>query len=250
MLLDLPRVLLVVCLLLLFVADRVGIFLKQRSKLTEDERDDYKLVVGATLTLLSLIIGFTFSMAVSRYDLRKHYEAEEANAIGTEYARAGLLPPADAAKVRGLLRSYLDHRVLFYKTTDARLQQINAKILQLQDQLWSAVQAVAVVQPTPVNALTASGMNDVLNSQGYAQAAEWNRIPVAAWGLMIAIAICANLLVGYGRFRVDTHALLRLILPLMVAVSFFLISDIDSPRSGVIRVLPQNLESLAQSLPR
>ena len=68
----------------------------------------------ATLTLLALIIGFTFSMALNRYDQRKIYEEEEANAIGTEYLRAELLPAADAAKVRTLLLNYLDQRVLFY----------------------------------------------------------------------------------------------------------------------------------------
>jgi hypothetical protein len=56
------------------------------------------------LTLLGLIIGFSFSMAVNRYDQRKPYEQAEANAIGTEYVRADLLPVADAAKVHTLLR--------------------------------------------------------------------------------------------------------------------------------------------------
>jgi hypothetical protein len=63
------------------------------------------LVLGATLTLLSLIVGFSFSMAVGRYDQRKNLEEEEANAIGTEYARAELLPAAAAARVRALLKS-------------------------------------------------------------------------------------------------------------------------------------------------
>ena len=62
--------------------------------------DSYGTILAATLTLLGLIIGFTFSMAVSRYDQRKNLEEEEANAIGTEYLRAGLLPAADAAKAR------------------------------------------------------------------------------------------------------------------------------------------------------
>ena len=60
----------------------------------------------ATLTLLGLIIGFSFSMAISRYDQRKVYEEAEANAIGTEYVRADLLPAGDAARVRALLRDY------------------------------------------------------------------------------------------------------------------------------------------------
>jgi hypothetical protein len=69
--------------------------------------------MAATLTLLAPIIGFSFSMATTQYDQRKNYEEQEANAIGTEYARADLLSPLDAAKVRSLLRSYLAARVSF-----------------------------------------------------------------------------------------------------------------------------------------
>jgi hypothetical protein len=91
-------------------------------------------------------------------------------------------------------------------------------------------------------------MNDVLNSQGYTQASWWNRIPLAAWGLMTVIAICCNLLVGYGARHPEAEGFLMLILPIVVSISFFLIADIDSPRGGVIVVQPQNLVSLAQSL--
>ena len=182
---------------------RIGAsFSRGGKKLEEDVREDFGVILAATLTLLGLIIGFTFSMAIGRYDQRKNYEEAEANAIGTEYVRAELLPAADAARVRALLRKYLDQRVLFYETRDEQeLQQINADTAQLQTELWSAVQAPAAAQPTPVVALAVSGMNDVLNSQGYTQAAWRNRIPIAAWGLMAAIAICCNLLVGYGGAR-------------------------------------------------
>ena len=174
----------------------------------------------------------------------------EANAIGTEYVRADLLPGADAAKVRALLRRYTDQRILFYETGDRqKLLQINANTAQLQSELWSAVRAPAATQATPVLALAISGMNEVLNSQGYTQAAWWDRIPLAAWGMMAAIAICANLLVGYGARQAKAQGILMLVLPLVVSISFFLIADIDSPRGGVIRVRPQNLVSFAQSLP-
>ncbi len=97
------------------------------------------------------------------------------------------------------LLTYTDLRIAFYRTRDAHdLQQINNDTARLQDQMWSAVQAPALAQPTPVMALVVSGMNDVLNSQGYTQAAWWNRIPEAAWVFLILTAVGCNLLVGYG----------------------------------------------------
>ena len=188
-------------------------------------------------------------MAVTRYDQRKNYEEEEANAIGTEYLRAGLLRSDDATKVRELLRSYLDQRISFYASHDAHeLEQINNSTAQLQNDLWSTVQAAAGAQQTPVVALAVSGMNDVLNSQGYTQAAWRNRIPIAAWGLMAAIAICCNLLIGYNARHIERKIIRFFILPLIVSIAFFLIDEMDTPRGGVIRVLPQNLVSLSRSL--
>jgi hypothetical protein len=247
---DYPLLVFLVSFFLLWLSARSGAsFLRTQRKLEEATREDFSVILAATLTLLGLIIGFSFSMAISRYDQRKNYEEAEANAIGTEYVRADLLPAADAAKVRALLRNYLDQRVLFYTTRDAQqIRQINSRTAQLQTDLWSAVLAPAGAQPTPMVALAAWGMNDVLNSQGYTQAAWWNRIPIAAWVLMAAIAICCNVLVGYGTRTFKAEGILLLILPLVVSISFFLIADIDSPRAGVIRVHPQNLESLVESL--
>jgi hypothetical protein len=249
-LLDYPIVVFGLSLVVLWVSAKIGSSLRSGRKITdESESADFDMIVAATLTLLGLIIGFSFSMAISRYDQRKNYEEAEANAIGTEYVRAGLLPGSDVERMRGLLKSYLDQRILFYQTREAgQLRQINASTAQLQSDLWLAVQTPAAAQPTPIVALAVAGMNDVLNSQGYTQAAWWNRIPIAAWGLMSAIAICCNLLIGYGARGPESKALLFLVLPLVVAISFFLIADIDSPRGGVVRVLPQNLVSLAQSL--
>src|SRR5580692_10725219 len=222
---------------------------RRRQPVKDEERQDYSVVEGATLTLLGLIIGFSFSMAISRYDQRKNCEEAEANAIGTEYVRADLLPAVEAAKVRTLLRDYVNQRILFYNTRDRdKLRQINADTAQLQSSLWSAVRAPALVQPSMLSSLILSGMNEVLNSQGYTQAAWWNRIPTAAWALMGAIGICCNLLIGYGSRRIEARPILFVVTPLVVSISFFLIADIDSPRGGVIRVAPQNLASLAQSL--
>jgi hypothetical protein len=244
-----PVLVLAISLVLLWLSTRIGTFFrKRRRNLEEDDFADFGLVVAAILTLLGLIIGFSFSMASTRYDQRKTYEEAEANAIGTEYVRADLLPAANAARVRVLLKSYLVQRVLFYKTRDAReLQQINATTAQLQTDLWSAAQSPEA-QPTPLVALAVSGMNDVLNSQGYTQAAWLNRLPIGAWSLMAAIAICCNVLLGYGARRAETEGALLFVLPLMVSISFFLIADIDSPRGGLVRVQPRNLIILSESL--
>src|SRR5215471_4541366 len=168
--LDHPALVLVLSLLALWLAVRAGSrYARRLGKLDEDERADLGVTLTGALTLLGLIIGFSFSMAISRYDQRKNLEAAEANAIGTEMARAGLLPPAEAARVRELLGEYSKQRVLFYTTRNPeQIRQINAASARTQSDLWSAVQDQATSRPTFLSALIVSGMNDVLNSQAYA----------------------------------------------------------------------------------
>ena len=140
-------------------------------------------------------------------------------------------------------------RILFYTSRDAeQLRDTDAQTAKLQGEMWAVVRDAARAQPTPPTALSVMSINDVLNAQGYTQAAWWNRIPVQAWALMVAIALCSCVLVGYGTRNARAEAFMLPVLPLVVAIAFLLIADIESPRSGTISVSAQNLDALAQSL--
>jgi hypothetical protein len=242
-----PFLLLAVLLPGFWVSAWIGAQVGARRSREEKADQDYAFVLGGTLTLLGLLVGFSFSMAVGRYDQRKNLEEEEANAIGTEYVRADLLPAGDAARVRELLRDYLDQRMLFYRSRDAlQLHQIDARTTRLQADLWFVVARHASENPTPVAALVAAGMNDVLNSQGYTQAAWRNRIPVEAWELLTVIAVFCNVAIGYGAHGRSRSVLWML--PIALSITLFLIADIDAPRRGMIHVRPINLESVAETL--
>jgi hypothetical protein len=244
-----PTLLCVVSFLALWLAAWLGSFLRKKRALDEELREDFGFVLAGMLTLLALLIGFSFSMAIGRYDLRKTCEEAEANAIGTEDVRADLLPATDAANIRALLKRYLEQRVLFYfAQTDEEFQRINLQTAQLQNELWSAVRAPSAMQPNPVVALAVAGMNDALNSQSYTQAAYWNRIPTAAWALLATIAVTCSLLIGYGSRSAKAGPKLLAILPFGASVAFMLIADLDAPRHGIMRVRPQNLISLEKSL--
>jgi hypothetical protein len=242
-----PLLLFVVSFVALSVVAIAGSWLRRRYPTADDEQNEHLgVILAATLTLLGLIIGFSFSMAANRYDQRKNFEEAEANAIGTEILRADFLPAADAANVRKLLAEYTGLRIQFYlNKDDNQRKQMAERTAQLQAALWSAVRKSSAAQPTPVEALAIAGMNDVINSQGYTQAAFWNRIPTAAWFLMAIIALCSNALIGYRSGKAGPRLF---VLPLIVSFGFLLIADIDAPRHGLIEVRPQNLESLANSL--
>jgi hypothetical protein len=224
-----------------------GDFIRKHShRFRQGERHDFATVQTATLTLLALITGFSFSMAVSRYDQRKTLEEQEANAIGTEYLRTDLLPADLAPRVREALRKYVRERIDFYEArNEPPSGKVEPRTASLQAELWSSV-LPAANQPTPIMALVISGMNDVINAQGFTQAAWWNRIPIGAWAMMILMAVSCNLLVGYGEER--KGSIIIFVLPVVVSIAFFLIADLDSPHGGVIRVVPQNLQAAELSM--
>ena len=248
-LLNYPLVLFPISFLILWFTTRLGAAIPKKPLMSEEVREDFNTIMATTLTLSGLIIGFSFSMAINRYEQRKNFEEAEANAIGTEYVRADLLGPQDAAPVKALLRQYLDQRLSYYTVRNqGELRQIEARTAQLENDLWAAVRRSAATQPTPIMALAVAGMNDVLNSQGYTDASWRNRIPAGAWILMVAIAVTSQILVGYGARNAKLEGALFRVLPFVLSISFLLIADIDSPRSGLIHVKPQNLAILADSL--
>ena len=248
-LLEHPFLLFLVTLVLLCAASRTGVAFRRWLKKTDSalDEDHFDLVLGATLTLLGLIIGFTFSMSMNRYDQRKDREEDEANAIGTEYLRLDVLPQKDARIARSLMREYLQRRIVFYTTRDTELlRRCHAETFQLESKLWISVLPFAQAQPNGISALLLSGMNDVFNSEGYAEAIWKNRVPAPAWSLLIALAVFSNFLVSCRSQKNRTGLLI--VLPVVLSISFFLIAEIDSPRSGIIRIHARNLESLTNVL--
>ena len=246
---DHPAVLFLVLSVVFIAAVALGAFvLRPRAGLSESQRDDFKVMQGATFTLLAFIIGFCLSMAVSRYDQRKNLEEAEANAIGTEYVRADLAAGPLADSMKSALARYAQLRLADYLTRDiSELSRIGRDAAALQSDLWQLAVRVAKDMPTPIGATVVTGMNDVLNSQDYSEAARINRIPLGAWVLLIAIGLCGCVMQGYGASGTLRKALLISILPLTISLSLALIADIDSPRGGIIHVQPQNLSRLIHS---
>lgn len=232
------------------IATMVGAFLlREKAPLDAPARENFNVIHAATLTLFGLLVGFTLSMFVSRYDNRKHDEQEEASAISTAYLRADLLDGEVSASIKATLLAYLDLRIRDYGASDeAGLRAVAHETVTLQDQLWRAVSPIGQKRSDPVMALVIASVNEVLNTQGYTQAAWRNRIPAGVWALLLIIALLSSVMQGYMSRGALKRNLSLLILPLSASLSISLIADIDSPRGGFIRVVPQNLTALAASI--
>jgi hypothetical protein len=245
-LIDHPLELLGVTLIVLWSAVQAGVWVGVRGRqLAPKDRAEFDLVRTAMLTLLGLLVGFAISMAVARYDQRKVLEEAEANAIGTEYLRLDLLPPESAAAARALLRTYANERIAFYSGPD-QTPASDAETARTQAALWESILPEAKAHPTQITALVVSGMNDVINSQGYALAGWRDRLPIEVWVLLFLVATTCNFLVGFGAERLSPAT--QAILPMTAALAFVLIADVEGPRNGLVQVQPINLRDTADAM--
>src|SRR4051812_49649249 len=109
----------------------------------EARRSQIGGVQGAILGLLGLLLGFTFSMAVSRYEARRELVLKEANTIGTTWLRAGLLPEAHREPVKELLRRFVDVRLETQKGRydAAKLAEGLRRGGEIERELWEHAEA-------------------------------------------------------------------------------------------------------------
>jgi len=210
--------------------------------------DSLKTLEGTVLGLLGLLLGFSFAMGVSRYDTRKQLEVDEANAIGTTWLRTDTLEAPARDFERQVLRDYVRARIDFFSAgTDATaLQKSLAETGGLQNQLWKTGADYASTHRDPVTALFLSSLNDTIDDAEKRTAALENRIPIAAWVLLLFISASASGLVGIGISRRSRP--LVIVLPLVVGAAMTLILDLDSPRSGFVVVKQESMERVAAQM--
>jgi hypothetical protein len=169
--------------------------------------------------------------------------------LGCRRVRLGYLDDFDDARRvylgAKLLRTYANQRIAFYSEPDRPLTN-DAETARTQAALWASVLPEAKAHPTQVTAILVSGMNDVINSQGYALAAWRDRLPMEVWALLILVAAACNFLIGFGADRLPPAT--QAILPLTAALAFVLIADVEGPRNGLVQVDPINLRDAAKGM--
>lgn len=202
-------------------------------------------VVAAVLGLLALMLAFTFNLAASRYDTRRALVLDEANAIGTTWLRAGLLPEAQRTEIRKLLREYLEVRLSAVQT--GQIQQGLARSDELQGRLWTEATAVGEKEPGSIMAgLFITSLNEVIDLHGKrVMSGMRTRIPLTIWAALYLVAVLGVGVIGYHAGVSGARRFLT-ILPLVVTLSavLLLIADLDRPQEGLFKVSQQALIDL------
>lgn len=221
---------------------------RHREKTLVEEASTFKTLESAVLALLGLLLGFTFSMGVGRYDQRKQLEIAESNDIANAWLRTATLPQPMRSSEQQLMRQYVSYRLQFLTagTSATRIDESLRQSSATQMAMWRTAAAFANSRPDPVTAAYIESVTQLVDVTESRTAAFENRIPVIAWAMLLFISFIASMLVGVG---IGTRSqLLRLVLPIVVASALSLTLDLDSPRSGLIRVHQYSLERVAASI--
>ena len=205
-------------------------------------------MVGATLGLLAFILAFTFGLAASRFDNRRQLLLDEANAIGTTYLRAGMLPE-QGQQVRGLLREYVAARLIAIEP--GRIAEGIQRSEDIQQQMWTEAETVGNKNPNSiVVGLFVQSLNQMIDLHAARmQASLRSRIPGAIWLGLFAVAALSLATMGYHAGLSGTRRSLAIV---AVAVTFSvvieLIADLDRPQQGILRISQQALLDVKRSM--
>jgi hypothetical protein len=228
---------------LMFVAALAGFWLRRRpvvaaSDVSEGEGEgegQQAYIISAVLGLLALFLGFTFSLALARFEDRRTLVIEEANAIGTTFLRVQLLPESERQAFSKVLQGYVDNRVQLAGVSNGNVDDLLDRNDKAIVEIWKQTsKAVERVGSTPTMALLVSSANEVIDLDTERKQARYTRIPSIVYAaLAIYIAVTATIF-GYV-LSSSRSRIAGLLLSGLITLSFTLIVDIDRPTAGLLR---------------
>jgi hypothetical protein len=248
----LPVALLVAMLVLLEVGRRSGLKRRQHDPGGSDE--GFGALEASILGLLGLLLAFTFSGAVERFDRRRELIVQEAISIGDAWARIDTLPPETQPAIRDGLRRYVESRLKAYRllpdvgAAAAELQ----RSITIQDEIWAgAVAACAKPEGQRVTMIVLPAFDDAFDMTTMRAAATMDHPPVVIYVLLIALALGSAVIAGHGMSGATRRPWTFMIgFAATTAIAVYTIVDIEYPRVGFVRVdaFDQFLEDVLRSM--
>jgi hypothetical protein len=235
----------------MFAAALAGVVLRghrERAGTAEVSNSQEGYVVSAVLGLLALLMGFTFALAIDRFETRRVLVLHDANAIGTAYLRSQLLREPHRSRMSGLLVAYTDNMILLAKAQQGQTRALLAKDDRLLTDLWSATAAAFdSIRGLDFSSTFVSSVNTVIDLDASRRAARLARVPTEVFGVLLIYLVVTAALLGYVLLGWRTRIAGAVPLALL-SVSFLLVIDIDRPTTGNIQETQGPMEQLQKSL--
>ena len=225
---------------LLVAGIEFGRRIRQRSR-EEKFSAGLGVIDGAVFGLMALLLGFSFSGAVSRFDARRELIVQETNAIGTAWLRVDLLPEAAQPQIRDDFRTYLDARLAFYKNLGAdRVKAVDELALseKLQNKIWrESVVAAKQTSSAAVLTLVVGSLNEMIDITTTRFVALQTHPPMPMYVTLVLLALASSVIAGFGMGDTGKRPWLHtLVFAAALALTVYTIIDLEFPRVGIIRV--------------
>jgi len=236
--------LILLCLAVCEVCRKSG----QKASAIKNESEHFnEILPTSVLGLLALLLGFTFSMALSRYDLRQSLVVKEANAIGTAYLRTQILEEPWGTNIRSALKEYTQHRVAFYPDFRVQKEAYQQRTSTLLNHLWDLSMKATKGQQNAVTALYLNSINEVIDTDDERTFANINHVPELVYYVIIIITLLGlgslSYIAGFRSQRKTAFYILSVLFSIVVV----LIMDLDRPSRGLIHINEQSLVGLLHS---
>jgi len=249
---NINSVVIAVCLfLLILLANEIAYHIARRTATKADQglSTQTNAIQAGVLGLLALLLGFSFNMALQRFDARSTAVIEEANTIGTAWLRTTLLPEENAAEVASLLSDYVDVRLEgggIDMTNPTRREEVAARTLQLQAQLWQVVSDAAASDLPPAKvSLIIQALNQVIDEYGKRQAQLDKHVPEVVLFLLFVIFIVTGSILGAAAGLAGGRPVLATVsMAALIVLVIFIVVDLDRPRRGLIQVDQSSMVAL------
>jgi hypothetical protein len=232
-------------------AAEIGYLLGKRVRGRVSNADAYAAVQTAMFPILGLLLAFTFSLALSRYDARRDAVVHEANAISTAVARADVLDAADAGTLRSYLRDYTLVRIKFVEAASDQQSQDNltATSLGWQQNMWAIGTRAARSDARPqLISLLLQSLNDVMDASALEAAVADAHVPDAILVILFTIAALTVGVAGFNAGLRGGRSIAFAILALVLALVTTAIVDLDRPQTGWTRVSLTPLQDVVWSI--
>jgi hypothetical protein len=225
-------------LVLLEIGRRIGV--RQLAEEGETASKGVGAIEGAIFGLLGLILAFSFSGALTRFDARRHLVVEEANDIGTAWLRVALLPADAQPPMRDLFRRYLDSRIEFYrKVPDMEaVKAEQARSAKLQSEIWAlAVSSTREAGTAQAPMLLLPALNAMFDITTTRTEAARVHPPLMIFGMLGALTLACSLFAGYDMaIRRRLNVLHSVAFAAVLSVTAYVIIDLEYPRLGFIQI--------------
>lgn len=207
----------------------------------------------AILGLLALLLGFTFSMSVNRFDMRKNLVVEEASEMSTLYLRAQLLAPEYEGRITPLLKSYVQTRLDYYDAgiDQEKIRKSNKESSLLAKQLWDiAKESAKNSQSLILDSLFIENLNRVIDLAEERQAALDNHVPETVIFLLLLVAAVGISFISYcyGLRENTRYHISTAVFAMLMAIVLLVILDIDRPRRGFVTISQEPLSRVLDEM--